>query len=42
MRDNPNNRMKPFVYDPEYQVNGSEVTYPAWYTALGGPKNHLM
>lgn len=31
MRDNPENRMKPFVYDPDYQIVNGEATYPAWY-----------
>jgi len=42
MRDNPDNRMKPFVYDPDYSVNNGEVTYPAWYNALSSDKNHLV
>jgi len=42
MRDNPNNRMKPFVYDPDYSVDGDIITYPAWYNALGDAKEHLV
>lgn len=42
MRDNPNNRMKPFVYDPDYYVENGEPHYPDWYTNLGGDKAHLM
>ena len=42
MRDNPDNRMKPYVYDPDYQVDGSNITYPAWYNALGDAKEHLV
>lgn len=38
MRDNPNNRMKPFVYDPEYDG----TNYPEWYTSMGGVKEHLV
>jgi hypothetical protein len=38
MRDNPDNRMKPFVYDPEK----TDDTVPSWYTNLGGQKTHLM
>lgn len=40
MRDNPNNRMKPYIYDPDYDpVNG---TYPDWYNSLGDVKSHLV
>jgi len=42
MRDNPNNRMKPFVYDPDYTTEGGETVYPSWYTSIAGPKEHLM
>ena len=42
MRDNPDNRMKPFVYDPDYYVENGETHYPDWYTNLGGDKAHLM
>jgi len=28
MRDNPNNRMKPFVYDPNYSVVNGDPVYP--------------
>lgn len=40
MRDNPDNRMKPFVYDPDY--NASEGIYPQWYNDTTGPKEHLV
>lgn len=40
MRDNPNNRMKPFVYDPDY--NAATNTYPEWYTSIGEARDHLM
>jgi hypothetical protein len=42
MRDNPDNRMKPFVYDPDYYIENGETHYPDWYTALGGDKAHLV
>lgn len=38
MRDNPVNRMKPFVYDKDY----SNDTVPSWYNGVSGPKEHLM
>lgn len=38
MRDNPNNRMKPFVYDPDYDG----TNYPEWYNNLGDAKEHLV
>lgn len=40
MRDNPSNRMKPFVYDPDY--NAATNTYPEWYTSIGEARDHLM
>ena len=38
MRDNPDNRMKPFVYDPEYSAS----TYPSWWSEVGDARDHLM
>ena len=40
MRDNPDNRMKPFVYDPDY--NATESTYPSWYKSELAAHQHLM
>jgi len=42
MRDNPNNRMKPFVYDPAYSVDGDNITYPSWFDPTSSIQNHLM
>jgi hypothetical protein len=42
MRDNPNNRMKPFVYDPDYQNVNGEVTYPTWYKPELVTHQHLV
>ena len=40
MRDNPDNRMKPYVYDPDYDAQNQ--TYPQWYNTLGDAKEHLV
>ena len=43
MRDNPNNRMKPFVYDPDYHVDDQgQPIYPEWYNNVGDARDHLM
>ena len=42
MRDNPDNRMKPFVYDPDYQNVNGEITYPSWYKSELTNHQHLV
>lgn len=43
MRDNPNNRMKPFVYDPDYHLDSQgQPVYPTWYNNVGDARDHLM
>ena len=42
MRDNPENRMKPYVYDPDYSVENGEVTYPSWYKPELAAHQHLV
>lgn len=42
MRDNPNNRMKPFVYDPDYHIENGEPVYPSWYNNVTNARDHLM